>query len=97
MDHDEMSRSVEKTQAPVEKISAFNRFLSLDRLPATRCVRIVTWISLSILRNLSVYLNLRGSNSYLEETLGRKVDLVTPEALRKEFRDDILREAIRAA
>jgi uncharacterized protein len=33
---------------------------------------------------------------YLEETLGRKVDLVTPEALRKELRDDILREAIRA-
>lgn len=34
---------------------------------------------------------------YLEETLGRKVDLVTPEALRAELRDDILREAIRAA
>jgi len=34
---------------------------------------------------------------YLEEVLGRKVDLVTPEALRKELRDDILREAIRAA
>ena len=34
---------------------------------------------------------------YLEETLGRKVDLVTPDALRKELRDDILREAIRAA
>jgi predicted nucleotidyltransferase len=34
---------------------------------------------------------------YLEEILGRKVDLVTPEALRKELRDDILREAIRAA
>ena len=34
---------------------------------------------------------------YLEEELGRKVDLVTPEALRKELRDAILREAIRAA
>jgi predicted nucleotidyltransferase len=34
---------------------------------------------------------------YLEETLGRKVDLVTPEALRKELRENILREAIRAA
>ena len=34
---------------------------------------------------------------YLEEALGRKVDLVTPDALRKEFREDILREAIRAA
>jgi len=34
---------------------------------------------------------------YLEEVLGCKVDLVTPEALRKELRDDILREAIRAA
>jgi predicted nucleotidyltransferase len=33
---------------------------------------------------------------YLEDTLGRKVDLVTPEALRKELREDILREAIRA-
>jgi predicted nucleotidyltransferase len=34
---------------------------------------------------------------YLEEVLGREVDLVTPEALRKELREDILREAIRAA
>ena len=34
---------------------------------------------------------------YLEEALGRKVDMVTPDALRKELRDNILREAIRAA
>ena len=34
---------------------------------------------------------------YLEDVLGREVDLVTPEALRKELREDILREAIRAA
>lgn len=34
---------------------------------------------------------------YLEELLSRKVDLVTPEALRKEFRESILKEAIRAA
>jgi predicted nucleotidyltransferase len=34
---------------------------------------------------------------YLEELLGREVDLVTPEALRKELREEILREAIRAA
>ena len=34
---------------------------------------------------------------YLESVLGREVDLVTPEALRKELREDILREAIRAA
>jgi uncharacterized protein len=33
---------------------------------------------------------------YLEELLGRKVDLVTPEALRKELRETILREAIHA-
>ena len=33
---------------------------------------------------------------YLEKTLGLKVDLVTREALRKELREDILREAIRA-
>lgn len=33
---------------------------------------------------------------YLEQALGRKVDLVTPEALRKELRENILREAIRA-
>jgi len=34
---------------------------------------------------------------YLEELLGKKVDLVTPEALRKELRENILQEAIRAA
>ena len=34
---------------------------------------------------------------HLEEVLGRKVDLVTREALRKEFREGILKEAIRAA
>lgn len=33
---------------------------------------------------------------YLESILGSEVDLVTPEALRKELREDILREAIRA-
>lgn len=34
---------------------------------------------------------------YLEKKLGRKVDLVTPEALRKEMREDILREAFHVA
>lgn len=34
---------------------------------------------------------------YLEKLLQREVDLVTPDALRKEMRETILREAIRAA
>lgn len=34
---------------------------------------------------------------YLEDLLERPVDLVTTEALRQELREDILREAIRAA
>ncbi|OGO74539.1 MAG: hypothetical protein A3K41_04395 [Chloroflexi bacterium RIFOXYD12_FULL_57_15] len=34
---------------------------------------------------------------YLEKILGRRVDLVTREALRKELREQILREAIHAA
>ncbi|HUH96684.1 MAG TPA: nucleotidyltransferase family protein [Anaerolineales bacterium] len=34
---------------------------------------------------------------YLEKVLGREVDLVTPQALRQELRETILREAIRAA
>jgi len=34
---------------------------------------------------------------YLEKLFGREVDLVTPEALRKEMRDDILREAFHVA
>ena len=34
---------------------------------------------------------------YLEELLSREVDLVTPQALRKELKETILREAIRAA
>ena len=33
---------------------------------------------------------------YLEKLLGRKVDLVTPDALRQEMREEILREAIHA-
>ena len=33
----------------------------------------------------------------LSELLGREVDLVTPEAIRPEMRDEILREAVRAA
>ena len=32
---------------------------------------------------------------FLEKLLGREVDLVTPEALRKELRGNILREAVR--
>ncbi len=34
---------------------------------------------------------------YLEALLGRPVDLVTPDALRPEFREAVLDEAIRAA
>jgi hypothetical protein len=34
---------------------------------------------------------------YLEKKLGREVDLVTPDALRKEMREDILREAVHVA
>ena len=34
---------------------------------------------------------------YLEQVLGRTVDLVTPQALRKELRDIILQDSIRAA
>ncbi|MBN1450125.1 MAG: nucleotidyltransferase family protein [Anaerolineales bacterium] len=34
---------------------------------------------------------------YLEKKLGREVDLVTPDALREEMRDDILREAVHVA
>ena len=34
---------------------------------------------------------------YLEKKLGHEVDLVTAEALRKEMRDDILREAFHVA
>ncbi len=35
-----------------------------------------------------------GLKLYLEKVLGREVDLVTPDALRKEMRNDILREAV---
>ena len=34
---------------------------------------------------------------YLEEILGRRVDMVTPDALHPALRDRILREAVRAA
>ena len=37
-----------------------------------------------------------GLMHYLEEVLGCKVDLATPEALRDEMREDILKEAIHA-
>lgn len=38
-----------------------------------------------------------GLKMYLEEILGRKVDLATPDALHRRLRDRILAEAIRAA
>ena len=41
--------------------------------------------------------SLRALRSTFEKVLGRKVDLVTPQALRKELRGTILREAIGAA
>lgn len=34
---------------------------------------------------------------YLENLLGRRVDLVTPDALKQRLREDILKEAVRAA
>ena len=38
-----------------------------------------------------------GVSQFLEDALGCKVDLVMPDALRKEFKDEVLKEAIRAA
>jgi predicted nucleotidyltransferase len=35
--------------------------------------------------------------TFLEEVLGRRVDLVTPGALRESMREAVLREAVRAA
>ncbi|MFW6282209.1 MAG: nucleotidyltransferase family protein [bacterium] len=32
--------------------------------------------------------------NFLEEKLGKKVDLVTPEALRPEFKEDVLKDVI---
>jgi hypothetical protein len=37
------------------------------------------------------------TKQYLEQILGSRVDLVTPDALRREFRETVLREAVRAA
>jgi len=37
------------------------------------------------------------TKQYLEQILGSRVDLVTPDALRREFRESVLREAVRAA
>ena len=37
------------------------------------------------------------TKKYLEQILGSRVDLVTPDALRREFRETVLREAVRAA
>ena len=34
---------------------------------------------------------------YLEDMLGRRVDLATPDALRESMREQVLREAVRAA
>ena len=34
---------------------------------------------------------------FLEAVLGRPVDLATPDALKKQFREEILKEAVRAA
>lgn len=38
-----------------------------------------------------------GVMNYLEDLLGCRVDLVMTDSLRKEFREQVLREAIRAA
>jgi predicted nucleotidyltransferase len=38
-----------------------------------------------------------GVMNFLEDILGHKVDLVMPEGLRTEFREEVFREAIRAA
>lgn len=43
------------------------------------------------------YFHLFDVQDYLEKLLGRRVDLVTPDALRRQLRGRILREAIRAA
>ncbi|MEW5929013.1 MAG: nucleotidyltransferase family protein [Gemmatimonadota bacterium] len=43
------------------------------------------------------YFELFDVQEYLEGILGRRVDLGTPDAIRRQFRDQILAEAVRAA
>lgn len=43
------------------------------------------------------YFGLFRLQEYLEGIIGQAVDLVTPGALRQEFRDEVLKEAVRAA
>jgi len=96
MDRDEVLALLKKRKRALKKYSV--RSLSLFGSVARNQARKQSDVDLLVEFNQPVGLfKFVRLKMYLEEVLGHQVDLVTPEALRKELRDDILREAIRAA
>ena len=95
MDRDEVLALLKKRKRALKKYSvrSLALFGSVARNQARKHSDIDLLVEFSQPVGLFEFAQLK---LYLEEELGRKVDLVTPEALRKELRDDILREAIRA-
>jgi predicted nucleotidyltransferase len=75
-------------------ISAISLFGSVARGEATESSDVDLLVEFSRPIGLLQFVELKRA---LEEALGRRVDLVTPKALKPQFRDRILKEAIRAA
>lgn len=82
---------VELNQFDVQSLSLFG---SVARNEATQNSDIDLLVQFNKPVGLLHFVRLK---RYLEDLLGRRVDLVTPDALKRQFRDRILKEAIRAA
>lgn len=83
-----------KTDLPRFKVSSLSIFGSVARDQARPDSDIDILVEFSELVGIFEFLDLK---EYLESILNRRVDLVTREALKKQLRDQILKEAIRAA
>jgi predicted nucleotidyltransferase len=95
MRRDEVLRRLREHRAEVERfgVSRLGVFGSVARDEAREDSDIDVLVEFSQPVGLFEFLRL---DFYLEELLGRRVDLVTPDALRAKLRERILREAIYA-
>lgn len=98
MKRDEVLRILAQNRARLRDYSVKSLFVfgSVARNEATEASDIDCLVEFEPGKPVGLFLFIR-LKQFLEETLGCPVDLATPDALRQSMREQILKEAIRAA
>lgn len=96
MDRDAILRTIADHRAELARfgVKSLSVFGSVARGEAGQSSDIDVLVEFERPVGYFAYMDLKG---YLEELLQRRVDLVTPAALKRQLRDRILSEAVRAA